>query len=64
MTFVSLVGMIDPPRKEVKPTIVAARSAGIRVCMITGDHPRYLSSSSKICNLSELLLQLEQNWES
>lgn len=40
MTFVSLVGMIDPPRKEVKPTIVAARSAGIRVCMITGDHPR------------------------
>lgn len=40
MTFVGLIGMIDPPRKEVKPTVTICREAGIRVCMITGDHPR------------------------
>jgi P-type Ca2+ transporter type 2C len=34
------VGMMDPPRLEVAPAIAEARRAGIRVVMITGDHPR------------------------
>jgi P-type Ca2+ transporter type 2C len=39
MTFLGLVGMIDPPRPEAKAAIEKCAQAGIRVAMITGDHP-------------------------
>ncbi len=38
LIFVSLIGMIDPPREEVKDAIVKTQNAGIKVMIITGDH--------------------------
>lgn len=39
LIFVGLIGMIDPPRQEVKPALTRAMNAGIRTVMITGDFP-------------------------
>ncbi len=39
LTLLGFVGMLDPPRPEVSAAVAACRSAGIRIAMVTGDHP-------------------------
>lgn len=39
LTFVGLMAMIDPPRANVPEAVAKCKSAGIKVIMVTGDHP-------------------------
>jgi calcium-translocating P-type ATPase len=40
LIYLGMAGIIDPPRVEARDSIAEARAAGVRVIMITGDHPR------------------------
>ncbi len=62
LVFVGLAGMIDPPRPEVRQAVETCRAAGIRVVMITGDHPltaRHIAGQLGIEGGSELLTGIE-----
>ena len=52
LTFMGMVGFIDPIRKEVVESINECRNAGIKVLMITGDHPLTAYSIAKDLKLT------------
>jgi Ca2+-transporting ATPase len=47
LEFAGMVGMIDPPRKEVRPAVNDCKTAGINVVMITGDHKETAAAVAK-----------------
>lgn len=47
LTFLGMVGFIDPVRKEAIPSVLECHEAGIQVLMITGDHPLTAYSIAK-----------------
>ncbi len=53
LTFQGMVAFIDPVREEVRESIEKCREAGIKVLMITGDHPLTAFSIAKELNLVE-----------
>ena len=51
--LIGLVGMIDPPRPEVKTAVATAKQAGIRPVMITGDHPLTAQNIAKDLDITQ-----------
>ena len=58
LTFMGLVGFIDPIRKEAVASINECREAGIKVLMVTGDHPLTAFSIARDLKLADNLSQV------
>jgi calcium-translocating P-type ATPase len=53
LVFAGLVGLVDPPRSGVAEAVATCHLAGVRVIMITGDHPRTASALARQIGLAE-----------
>jgi Ca2+-transporting ATPase len=51
--FLGLVGFVDPPRPEVPAAIAECRGAGVRIIMLTGDHPATARAIAREVGLSD-----------
>lgn len=58
LVLLGLVGMIDPARDEVKPSIKLAKEAGIKTIMITGDHKNTAFAIAKDLDIAQHLDQV------
>ena len=62
LTFLGMVGIVDPPRSEVASAVSVCKMAGIRPVMVTGDHPltaRYIAAEVGIMTAEPFLTGLE-----
>jgi P-type Ca2+ transporter type 2C len=57
LVFLGMVGILDPPRPEAKIAIAEALAAGLRIVMITGDHPRTAARIGR-----DLGIHLRKHW--
>jgi Ca2+-transporting ATPase len=53
VTLIGLIGFVDPARREVVPAIQTCKEAGIRVVMVTGDHPETARNIAQKTGLTE-----------
>lgn len=53
LTFVGLAGMIDPPRTDVRESVLKCKKAGIRVIMATGDHVNTAVAVAKAVGIAD-----------
>ena len=51
MVFIGIVSMVDPPREAVPPSILDCHSAGVKVVMVTGDHPATAEAIARNVNI-------------
>lgn len=51
LVFCGLIGLLDPPREEVREAIAHTQTAGIRTIMITGDHPLTAAAIARDLNI-------------
>ncbi len=58
LVFIGLIGMYDPPRKEIKGAVKKCIKAGMRAVMITGDHKDTAFAVAKECGIAENLKQV------
>jgi len=64
LIFVGMIGMIDPPRPEVRQAVATCKQAGIRPVMITGDHPltaRFIANELGISTSGEIITGQDLN---
>ena len=53
LVYAGMVGFLDPPRLEIKEAVLACRHAGIKIVMITGDHPLTALNIAKRVGLAD-----------
>ena len=63
LVLIGLMSLIDPPRMTVKPAIALCKTAGIKVFMVTGDHPITAHAIAKSLNLISYPTKAELEYE-